>query len=83
MRKEKSAEKMWERKRGKQKGRLTWKETEKERDIKEERYKAEDGLEKERKDWERKGGGRGYGAGFYRRQLFLVLTIVLNQQEIF
>ena len=32
---------------------------------------------------ERKGGGRGYGVGFYQRQLFLVLTIVLNQQEIF
>ena len=32
---------------------------------------------------ERKGGGGGYGVGFYRRQLFLVLTIVLNQQEIF
>ncbi len=32
---------------------------------------------------ERKGGGKGYGVGSFRRQLFLVLTIVLNQQEIF
>jgi hypothetical protein len=35
------------------------------------------------REGERKGGGRGYGVGLYRRQLFLVLTIVLNQQEIF
>jgi len=35
------------------------------------------------REGERKGGGRGYGIGFYRRQLFLVLTSILNQQEIF
>jgi hypothetical protein len=35
------------------------------------------------REGERKGGGRGYGVGFYRRQLFLVLTIVLNNKRYF
>ena len=32
---------------------------------------------------ERKDRVRGYGVGFYRGQLFLVLTIILNQHKIF
>ena len=44
---------------------------------------CEMGREGERKGGERKGGERGYGVGFYRGQLFLVLTIILNRHEIF
>ena len=35
-------------------------------------------------EWgERRDKGRGYGVGFYRGQLFLVSTIILNQHKIF
>ncbi len=35
------------------------------------------------REGERRDGGRGYSIGFYRGQLFLVSTIVLNQHKIF